>query len=68
MKFMYIGDEPETTIFGVTFPQGEAVEVTDPRAIAKLKHNHLFVANEDEAKPEPKAKKAKKAEQADAEE
>lgn len=50
MKFMYVGDEAETTIFGYTFKRGEAVEVTDERAINKLKNSHLFTYDEE---PEP---------------
>jgi len=46
MKFMYIGDEPETVVFGLTFKAGEAVEVTDEHAIRKLKGNSLFTHDE----------------------
>lgn len=52
MKFMYLGDG-STTIFGYTFTAGEAVEVTDERAIGKLKASVLFAHNEEPAKPEP---------------
>lgn len=54
MKFMYLG-EGSTTIFGHTFKAGEAVEVTDPRAIGKLKASVLFAHNEE---PEPQPAKA----------
>lgn len=54
MKFMYLG-EGSTTIFGYTFKAGEAVEVTDERAIGKLKASVLFAHNEEPAAPAPKA-------------
>jgi hypothetical protein len=48
MKFMYLG-EGSTTIFGHTFKAGEAVEVTDERAIGKLKASVLFARDEEPA-------------------
>jgi hypothetical protein len=45
MEFMYVGEEAETTIFGITFRRGEAEEVTDERAIRKLKSSSLFTHN-----------------------
>lgn len=57
MRFMYVGEERETTVFGHTFRHGEAVEVTDEHAIKKLSNHHLFVG--DEAKAEPKARARK---------
>lgn len=43
-------DIPETSYaFGYTFPLGVWVVVTDPAAIAKLKHHPLFQAMDEEA-------------------
>lgn len=42
-KFTYIGDEQETDAFGLLFPAGVAVEVTDSHAINKLRGNCYFV-------------------------
>lgn len=42
-KFVYIGDHEETAVFGLSFPQGVTVEVTDQRAIGKLSNNPHFV-------------------------
>lgn len=50
MKFMYLG-EGETTIFGYTFKAGEAVEVTDARAIGKLKNMATLFAHDEEPAP-----------------
>jgi hypothetical protein len=55
MKFMYLG-EGSTTIFGHTFKAGEAVEVTDERAIGKLKNSALFAHNEEAAPVAPAQK------------
>lgn len=52
MRFMYVGDEPETVVFGITFKPGEPVEVTDEYAIRKLSANHLFVSDEGKMKAE----------------
>lgn len=43
-KFRYIEtcEKGEVTLYGVTFPEGEAVEVEDPALIAKLKTNTHF--------------------------
>lgn len=57
MKFMYVGDEAETTVFGHTFKRGEEVEVTDAHAIKKLKASVLFMHNEE---PEPTAPEPEK--------
>ena len=51
MKFMYLG-EGSTTIFGHTFKAGEPEEVTDERAIGKLKASVLF-AHDEEPAPGP---------------
>ena len=41
--FTYIGDEQGTDAFGLLFPAGVAVEVTDGHAIKKLRGNQYFV-------------------------
>lgn len=41
-QFAYIGDQEETAVFGLSFPQGVPVEVTEPRAISKLSNNRDF--------------------------
>lgn len=41
-KFAYSGDHTETVVFGLLFPNGEPVEVTDERVIRKLRHNCDF--------------------------
>ena len=41
-QFAYIGDEQETQVFGLVFPRGVAVEVTDSHAIRKLTNNQYF--------------------------
>ena len=40
-QFTYIGEEQGTDAFGLLFPAGAAVEVTDPHAIKKLRGNTL---------------------------
>lgn len=45
MRFMFLG-EGSTTVFGLTFKAGEAVEVTDEHAIKKLTHNQFFASDE----------------------
>ncbi len=54
MKFMYLG-EGSTTIFGHTFKAGEPEEVTDERAIGKLKASVLFAHDEEPAPVAPVA-------------
>lgn len=47
MKFRYngeVGPDGTITTRGLTFKLGEAVEVTDPVTIAKLKGNRFFEA------------------------
>ena len=41
-KFAFIGDEQESRGFGLVFPRGVAVEVTDSHAIRKLTNNQFF--------------------------
>jgi len=41
-KFAFIGEEEETQGFGLVFPRGVGVEVTDPHAIRKLSNNQFF--------------------------
>jgi hypothetical protein len=41
-SFTFIGDELETVAFGLRFPRGEAVEVTDAHAVKKLTNNQYF--------------------------
>ena len=45
--FTYIGDEGETTAFGLRFPRDVPVEVTDPHAAHKLTNNRFFVQSFD---------------------
>ena len=42
--FTFIGDEQETTAFGLRFPRGVAVEVADAHAVRKLTNNQYFAA------------------------
>lgn len=44
MQFAFIGDEPENVAFGLRFPRGVAVEVTDAHAVRKLTNNRFFAA------------------------
>src|SRR5262245_34012329 len=51
MKFRYVGNpldlkdlHPQITAFGLVFPLDESVEVTEPRAVRKLKNNTHFEA------------------------
>lgn len=41
-QFTYIGDEQETGAFGLLFPAGVPVEVTNEHAIKKLRGNPYF--------------------------
>lgn len=41
-QFAFIGDEQETQGFGLVFPRGVAVEVSDSYAIRKLTNNQFF--------------------------
>ena len=41
-KFAFIGDEQETQGFGLVFPRGVPVEVTDPHAVQKLSRNQFY--------------------------
>lgn len=50
-EFIYKGPAVETVAFGITFPKGEVVEVTDGYAIGKLTNNPCFV-NGTSKKPE----------------
>lgn len=43
-KFTFIGEEQETTAFGLRFPRGVGVEVTDAHAVRKLTNNQYFAA------------------------
>lgn len=40
--FAYIGDHEGTEVFGLRFPRGTAVEVSDPHAVMKLRNNSHF--------------------------
>lgn len=44
MHFAYIGEGEETDAFGLRFPRGASVEVTDAHAVKKLSNNAQFVA------------------------
>lgn len=63
-KFTYIGvdgaaDPKGTEQFGVSFPVGKAVEVSDPKAIAKLAgHPHFKASDKDGKKAEKEAGEA----------
>jgi hypothetical protein len=41
-KFAFIGEEQETRGFGLVFPRGVAVEVSDPHAVLKLSRNQFY--------------------------
>ena len=46
-KFTYhprIADPETVTVFGFVFEKGKPTEVTDPKAVAKLKNNPFFKA------------------------
>ena len=47
MKAMYEGPEGEVTIFGLAFPRGVPVEVTDPHACAKLANHPEFIVDDE---------------------
>lgn len=47
MKFTFNGEEAVTHIYGLTFPKGEAVEVTDPFVMRKLSNHPQFVGEGD---------------------
>lgn len=60
MRAMYMGKEGEVTIFGLTFPRGEAVDVPESNAHARLKlpkHPEFVI---DEAPSASKPEKSKK--------
>lgn len=40
--FSYIGDHDSTTLWGITFPRGVAVSVSDAHALRKLSGNNHF--------------------------
>ena len=42
MKYTYQGDSKQTEVFGLVFPKGEPVEVTDAYALSKLANHPLF--------------------------
>lgn len=44
MQFAFIGEEQETTAFGLRFPRGVGVEVTDPHAVRKLTNSRFFAS------------------------
>lgn len=44
MKFTFIGEEQENVAFGLRFPRGVGVEVTDAHAVRKLTNNRFFAA------------------------
>lgn len=51
-KFTYNGDHEEVTTWGVTFPRGVPVEVTEPTLLRKLPGNSEF-SLVPEPQPEP---------------
>lgn len=58
-QFTYIGEEYGTDAYGLLFPAGVAVEVTQAHAINKLRANRFFAEVFDgveviDAAPEPK--------------
>ena len=53
MRFAYIGDHKGMVAFGLPFPVGVAVEVTDPHAIAKLSGNSHWIKCDTEPGQEP---------------
>jgi hypothetical protein len=54
MRFVYLGDHAETRVFGLLFRAGEPTEVTDERAIAKLRNNADFAEDIDGTQVAPK--------------
>ena len=61
MKFKYLGDREQTSLFGYTFPINEPVEVTKEQAINKLKNNsHFELVEEKKEAPKPKRNTRKK--------
>ena len=42
--FAYMGDHEETRVFGLSFPRGVPVEITDDRIARKLANNCDFSA------------------------
>lgn len=59
VKFTYVGPEGETEAFGLMFEKNTPVEVSDPHAIAKLKHNQNFTWSGRPADAPPPPKLAK---------
>jgi len=62
MKATYIGEEIAVSLFGLIFPRGQAVEVTDEHAAKKLANNPQFqvvAAAEPKSKGDGKAKELK---------
>ena len=45
--FAYLGDHAATTLWGIQFPRGVAVAVSDPHAIRKLEGNSHFSEQRD---------------------
>lgn len=42
MEFIFKGEESVTFVYGLTFPNGEAVNVTDEQVIKKLSNHPQF--------------------------
>ena len=57
MRAAYMGKEGEVTIWGLTFPRGEAVEIPDSNTHARAKVvTHPEFVVDDAGKPEAPAK------------
>lgn len=64
MKFKYLGDADEVTLWGLTFPIGKAVEVADEFVIGKLEGNSHFEVVKARKNKKTAAEEAAEAEQA----
>jgi hypothetical protein len=59
-QFTYLGDHESVTLWGITFPQGVAVSVSDEHAIGKLRGNNHFSEVVDGAEVMPDEPKQKR--------
>ncbi len=59
MRFRFVGngdnDPPKVRLWGVTFPKGKAVAVSDPALVEKLKGNSHFATVKGRPKNNPEA-------------
>jgi hypothetical protein len=59
-QFAYLGDHEAVTLWGIEFPQGVAVSVSDEQAIGKLRGNSHFSEVFDGVEVMPDAPKPKR--------